>query len=882
MNMPTKAKDASTSSDRWPSYVDSNLLDPAEKVRRHELMAKKGVRLLPYPFASAMAVVSDLDGSSRGRYESYVGELVGRLGLDFGDSTWLRWKPSRYKGAPSGLGFGFFNPSLSMGKADDPQIFDTTRTFCENIGHYHLGNVDHFHAFLPEGPRVILVENFERQGGLVRVRVGETSKQGVWNCAGLRLFGICVVGKPDQPLQTASLEVKTKDGPAIDSYRLAPFNAPSDNRQYRFFAAQQAPGDDAVIPEIDDIAEINVAFETPQGADHVERLILASIYPEMLLGRLRLLRDRYNIEAGLVTEHAGLHFRSRLWTEKFDQRLADDLKVASGKALGLCGNLFDDAGRPVLSTDSDVPHSFGRVLPELVTELQARFVVPLAANSPTGWDGLDVVTPTGTRSDVGIYFARRMVPNIQDPLPGKRMDRTKSRAETFVARLEKIMEGASRSPGLFWPLYTHLGGFDKERARAYEVFEPYFDPAHLEALQDRVFNITGALEPGGRLWFARASVLYDYALIRRDIGDHLTRIGENVVDIASWQDETLDRRLPLSPAQLYGLTLYVDDPWNAAVRLDGTPLPHLTRNPPDETGRTSVTIAESEIHHTVFDNIDPFVDQTGTSISGAASWRWSESQGETPQFGTLGIEPTAAGKASPSADQLVRVSFPMHEWVPFGAQLFTFSIRCGAGAAFGVQLETSDGGRFLFAHDEVVRRMDEPRTATYRLDQPASARADWMVIVVPFHDLEWSAEAAPGGPFPSHPVRWISLIASGECWSSIDVARMAFLRPRATSLTAGGRAGFCVAGCVSDFVAGQEVHIAPEGHSAAPPQSELVDQRGWFCFAEMPPGIYRIWSDGPSGRLIDRRGPVVDVVADVASLTIDRSETSEAAPSQSD
>ena len=141
-----------------------------------------------------------------------------------------------------------------------------------------------------------------------------------------------------------------------------------------------------------------------------------------------------------------------------------------------------------------------------------------------------------------------------------------------------------------WPIYTHLGALADKR-----IPHPYFEQGPLLAFQDRVLNISGSVPGHARLWFSRASVIYDYALILRGIGAHVTRRTANHIAIASWHDDVLTKTLPRSPGQLYGLIFYVDEPAEAKVELDGEAIETLFRNRPDETGRSSVTIAECDI-----------------------------------------------------------------------------------------------------------------------------------------------------------------------------------------------------------------------------------------------------------------------------------------------
>jgi len=145
------------------TYLNVLSADEASAVRG--LLSAQGVRLLPYPFASALAVVSDVDASNRRRYEGYIGQIVDELGLDFGDSIWLSWHAgtlgTKNRPVPAGLGLGFFTPWLTVGREVDGKMFTNTRTFNENIVEFHKGNIDHFHAFFPRGIRVAPLKNFQ-------------------------------------------------------------------------------------------------------------------------------------------------------------------------------------------------------------------------------------------------------------------------------------------------------------------------------------------------------------------------------------------------------------------------------------------------------------------------------------------------------------------------------------------------------------------------------------------------------------------------------------------------------------------------------------------------------------------------------------------------
>ncbi len=393
-----------------------------------------------------------------------------------------------------------------------------------------------------------------------------------------------------------------------------------------------------------------------------------------------------------------------------------------------------------------------------------------------------------------------------------------TRHETFALRLSEVLSQVADKPGRCWPIYTHLGAITAYRnnRRQAPIPDPYFEAAPALALRDAAFGVSGT---GPSAWFTRGSVLYDYALVMRSIGGHLRRNGDEI-HIDSWRDETLGRTLPISPAQLYGLTVHVDDAAVASLRLDGEIIETVSRNPADESGRHSLTVLESEIRFVIFDRLDPLSnDPDGVRIAGRGAWR---------------------------GDALIvdgAVTLALHGWAAPGAQAFCFDVeRIGEaefGGPLGVRLRTLDGASFYFGDADFAEESD---LATYVFLSRGAGRR-----VVPFHALTWRPGA--GTPMPSHPLESISLLGKAA------FSAPTFLRPRATTLK---REGFCVAGRAPDAEAGAVAHLGE--------WSQSVDHRGWFSFRGVPAGVYPLTCTGR----IDRRGPRVEVRADVANLLLDR------------
>jgi hypothetical protein len=811
------------------------------------------IRVFPYPFGSALTVVSDVDGASKARYEGYVGDMVRKLGLDFGDSTWLKTSSEGSAGAVAiANGLGFFSRHFGIGNSEVAQTFTRTRTFLESLAEYHAGNLDHFHAFVNRGPRAVILERGEPSPEGLQFELAGFETEGFWRCGGIYIDAVCVVARGASEAAAVRVVVAQRDGQVVEFDRQVAAPQTETGDRQTMFVVTGAAEDDRQIPRLDEIARVSVVVQGD--ASQILRVVLVSASTSIVLDRLRLLRDRFNVEIPLVTEHSGLHFRSAVMAARRDGEQDAYLASHSGLVAALNGAHRTPEQGLAFSTDADDPASLARVLPELSDEFEVRFLVPQAATSNTGWTVERMVVPLATRAGTIVYQVHRMLPNLNEPANKAAFDGTFSRQENFAPRLDKVLDASEAKPGLYWPIYTHLGGITLPIAD-HALPSPYFEGDALRRLQDRVYNVTGSVAADARVWMARSSVFYDYALILRSIAEHVARIDANTVEISSWHDPVLNKTLPRSPAQLYGLTFYVDDPARARVLLDGRPIRLLARNGRDETGRFSVTICEAEIRHLVFDALDPLQKAGLEAQVSGGNWRFTRAEKDTPAFGRLTV----------SRGQSANLRIPMHGWCAVGSQLLSLVGRHSKNGSMGLTLETVAGGRLFFG-DRALLEIIEPVTAHYVFEHDKSTGLRTMVA--PFHCLTWAEGAATGGAMPSHPLTAITLHCAGSRGAYADFGALTLLRPRATSLNHGDSPSYCLGGVVPEFKPPQTVYAQVKGKAGA--VSASVDQRGWFCFTNLPEGIYNVWTEGETGKVYDRRGPLVELRGDVMNLELSR------------
>jgi hypothetical protein len=800
---------------------------------------------MPYPFDSAFAVASDVDGSSRERFDGYTGMLVHELGLDFGDSAWLHW---RYGvGATGQLGTahsgGFLSPSLTTDTTDRARMFVRNRTFREMLAEYHAGNIDHFHAWLPHGPRIAVLNDVAKQGSSLVARIPPIDA----SCNDFHLFGVCLIFEGWADPGIALVEAECGDGSTVP-YEPADYDAPSDGKSYVLFLRNADPLSSESVPHLRYIEQISARAGNDACPVPVQILLLGA-YGPTLLDRVRLLRDMYNVEMPLITEHAKLHFRypvATAWVRKRNARLYSEQQ---GSLTAFVGPVVDGDGELIASADSDEPHSFARVLPEAVEQAELRFIVPQPSHSNVGFAVTDLLSKSPTRSGGGFYWAKRVMPNAEPPPPGEMFD-GQTKHDTFAARIQSAIDGAAADPGRFWPIYTHIGSLAIVDGKRIPLPDPYFEPGALLNLQDRIYGISPGLPAESRIWFTRASTLYDYALMLQHMPGAVERRGGDI-RLKSWDDPVLRKRLPRTPSQLYGMTFYVPDEASASVTLDEQPIDHIVRNPADSSGSPSVTIAECDISATLFRSLDP-ATVAGASLQGG-EWHWTE--GHLP-FGRL---------KSSSDSQPATLRVPMHGTSLPGAQLLSFVTRADVSCESGVLLETRNGGRFWFGSSSLGATLGKI-AASYSLDRLVLSDSRRR-LVVPFHDLEWVKSARPGGPLPSHALEAVTLVVRGTPGASAEFGDARLLRPRAALAAHKPAAGHCLVGVVQGAGEGEMVHLHPAGK----PDEEIVtttDQLGSFAFTGIAPGVYEVTGSNGEAIFHSERGAAIEVWSDIARLEL--------------
>ena len=139
-------------------------------------------------------------------------------------------------------------------------------------------------------------------------------------------------------------------------------------------------------------------------------------------------------------------------------------------------------------------------------------------------------------------------------------------------------------------MLVDCGGASIVYVHLFQVRDKANDPA------PAVFSRLARCVAEGRVLLTTTSRLLDYLVIRDSGTWRVVRDGTRAVIDFEGLSDAAPARWTVKPEHLRGVTFYVDDPAKAAIRFEGRELP-VTANPPDETGRPSISVAWDRLQY---------------------------------------------------------------------------------------------------------------------------------------------------------------------------------------------------------------------------------------------------------------------------------------------
>lgn len=862
-------------------------------------MHQTGIRELPYPFDNSFGVTSDTDLSARKSFKAYVGELVNDHGLDFGDSVWLHSNTGPAPGAAYlSRDFSKYDVGEDILAVDQMDLFELLQETAD-------GNIDHWHSFLVQGPRIVrcttfrehdepvlpidarqpLIPEATRRSIVVELPSQRPAPHSLHNITQFPIYAVSVFVKRVSAVDVAGVTIEGlplgghKDPhPSMRMVANSPPrgrwlleeekdtslypNLAKDDGEERllFFVVRPDCEKPIGLPRVHQLHSIHLHLAAGSTADLI-RVYLHNCHSEVLLGALQFLYRIGRVGLSLNTTHALWHFTGWRPQLAFDA-INSERWVQNPDALESYFGDFDIPGHH-FSTVADRTNSFARVFPDLVRDFGLSFfrvtgtdypgVKAMPAHDMEPYQPFQdehstlarLAYPIANRMGGGAYYVR----TTMGSLPAKYADiqgvlRDKGTQRSFTMRLEQTYAQLTRRPKQAALLYTHLGNLEPDN----EILTPYFDQQPLHAAQRSMYGIPDAegRKPESRVWFSKASVLCTYAVFATELADVIERQDSDVIKIHRWDDPIFETVVPEHPEQLYGQTFHVADAARARIFLGDEEIRDIVRNVSPSGEPPSVTIGACGTLFPVFVHVDPF-EIGGKAEAVGGSWQWNPAGGAGGAYGS--------GRISLNGG-IASVSLHRNELKPFGAQVLAFDLRRERDAeGFVLSLETATGGKFAFGDakglEHYAAEPGAPPLASYTWRRGPEDAEGWTRILIPLYDLTWRS-AGPDGcsALPNHEIVQLrfDFLGSGDSEESIEIARVCFGRPR-TGLTRFEPKKIVLGGRATVGAAVRIVSLAPR---ATATQEYLADYRGGFLSDPIARGSYRVTNlQNGASRVVD-------------------------------
>jgi hypothetical protein len=582
------------------------------------------LRDLPFPFSHVVSFASDTDDERPWHGAALHREFNEQLGLTFSDSLWVQ-------GGKNSSSF-FYGPG---GINRDPSGIGSQPVFALLLREWHRGDIDHFHGWQHDG--VFRIQNdMTPPVELASDRVG--------------------IALPKVPVfiqyqQTQNVRFYFEKQPPAD---LSVVFHGEGKKVFSIDTNADARGTGVQIQQAGDKSWI-VDLLIPRDEDAPEKLsvnpmLLESVElvaPSCAKGcdnkLLRMERDHFSRQTVLAEEPtmAAWNIRPPLLTSHGGYTFAQDYGVA-GQKLDLPrtpGTFFAD---PTVSVrleamadrkdtqnyHSDILRKLGVLgvwpyFPEkstdafavykddLLHQLTSTFVglynVPrtMAGYSPASNPNAAVPTEQYFLDTIRGLGLKLPEDELKSLFCGKTCDSSQGDAVGLLLAFSiSLIEEGGKARN-FW--YTHFGsGGSGLKATLEQPLTPTV--SHwMRRFANYVYNFDGKIDDRRRVWSPPAGTWLRYQIVHAAIAGHaeIDPAG-TTISITPWTDPVTGLMIPdplAGTRDLHGVTFYVKDPSAARVLVAGREVTSVTRNPPDESGRPSVTIVDDNTPTSILGNI---------------------------------------------------------------------------------------------------------------------------------------------------------------------------------------------------------------------------------------------------------------------------------------
>lgn len=751
------------------------------------------IRRFPYPFTHMVAIASDVDGQKPWHGAAIHRVINEEIGLPLSDSLWVQGASAEAS-------------SLFLGGADlnkRPSGIGTHSTFGLLLREWHRGNVDTFHSWQDDNIPPLhqpLARPVRLASAATTIPISATPEMLV----GLyyRHLRLHFSAPPPDDLwlrlhadhgHTLVVSVaQVRAGLAVMADRTKP--------PYMVEIVMGVPQDEGTPVQLAqfDLARLEKvelhALSCAKGCSlAVTRLDRDGFSRRSVVMQLPTLAA-FNVRPAVVTSHGGWSFAQNFDGENFSMTVPRT--PGSVYESELVPNVLRNQGSDPRSHAyyADLLRSFGvNTLWSFTKSSKHWWNRPLPASPRVpGFHAL-MRTMVDYKATTLEEF-RRELPILEPGLMGVPLD------DIFCAKvcwgdqgavigllvaLSKARIESGAVTDHLW--YTHFASGDSDFRRTVATPLRPSVVAWLERLSNLMFNFDGRVLPTHRVWIAPGGTIARYRIAQPQIAPHVTVDRQTSrVTIRSWKDPVTGNLMPDRGGgmrDLHGITVYVPDAAAASVVVAGTETVSFTRNPPDQSGRPSVTLVDDSTPTAILDEV-PLAANGILQVNGGA---WSEpnqpregsARGRT--FGVL----TASG-----GDAVVR-------WQPGQLALWNTSHIEVALRRAGAAGATPTGRLFLeleMADGRVIAAIQDPTpqdVATRSVWNVAghSTGPNWSTHVLSVAELRWPQ--TPAGKRPPLPIGMVREVRFGLRAAApgerLDLDSVRALRPNSNNTDPGGR-----------------------------------------------------------------------------------------------
>jgi hypothetical protein len=848
------------------------------------IAAGTDIRRLPYPFGQMVTFSSDVDYEAPWHERAIHKFLNEELGLPISDSVWV----SNSTGDPNVS--AFFSSFSGLNK--NPSGIDGFPVFELLTREWHRGNIDHFHSWtddaapqykvtlatpvkflndhveIPELPKAPWIEQFQHDRGYQQFRL---------------LFDA-------RPPVDLSIEIRYSDGTSL-VYSKAEVIEASDSATL-ILNEEWPVGPPTTIKNL--LPAINGIILRAPSCQHGCDISLLGLERDNF-SRYSVLRqtpflEYMNIRPSILTSHGGLTYHPD-FEGPGKHYVRNDLLLDTPGGDSVRRVMEGLAGRKdSVGYHADILKKLGVRSVTAIQNPTTREITNFAESIPApsqAFDGLYALVKThghfgplgGDLSEVpkllskidasaGDFPAERYL--CKDIVFCRQGDQGSVAGGLIAISLGLINKGHFVEHN--W--YTHFGSsrFDPTFVANAEAPFPPATMAAFSSLASYYYDPSGKRPSSQRIWVPPAAVWASYNIVQAHIGEHTTVDPDtSAVHIASYFDSVLGTNLPdrlAGTRDLNGITIFVKNANAASLTIDGDSIGQFTRNPPDASGRESITIVDDNTPTTILGRLSPENSAQITNTGGTYEWLSHPYADRTgpPAFARLIAE-----------NKTATLNLSMNSLSVWNATHLSFLYRISRSDGrtprghASIVFERTDGTRVAFA--ESASDDDHPTSDSYALFARHGNVQNWQSVTVPQYDLRWSENwSKPVLPLVLGEIRSVQVqLLDAVDGDTLEIGDLKMLRSSADGSAPDG--GRVIAGRVHDSMGNTISGIGISADFDGKRKQTVTDQFGYYAFGGVKKGTIAAIRALHSGcECVPRRGPVMEVQANEVEVDINLGE----------